>query len=83
MIAVNNLNFTYPGTQAPAVQDVSFEIQAGQILGFLGPNGAGKSTVQKLMIGLLPLSEGDIRYSNKPLSELGKAFFNQIGVSFE
>jgi fluoroquinolone transport system ATP-binding protein len=35
------------------------------------------------MIGLLPLSEGDIRYSNKPLSELGKAFFNQIGVSFE
>src|ERR1700736_6695599 len=41
-----------------AVNDVSFEVEKGEIFGFLGPNGSGKTTVIKMLTGLLPLSEG-------------------------
>ena len=37
----------------PAVQDVSFTLKPGEILGYVGPNGAGKSTTVKMIIGLL------------------------------
>ena len=43
-----------------AVDDVSFVIQPGEILGYVGPNGAGKSTTVKMIIGLLEPSEGRI-----------------------
>lgn len=43
-----------------AVNDISFEVKEGQILGFLGPNGAGKSTTMKMITGYLPPTEGDI-----------------------
>jgi ABC-type multidrug transport system ATPase subunit len=41
-----------------AVNDVSFQVQKGEIFGFLGPNGSGKTTVIKMLTGLLPLSGG-------------------------
>ena len=41
-----------------AVNDVSFQVQRGEIFGFLGPNGSGKTTVIKMLTGLLPLSGG-------------------------
>src|SRR5229473_423083 len=42
-----------------AVNDVSFQVQKGEIFGFLGPNGSGKTTVIKMLTGLLPLSGGN------------------------
>src|SRR5271154_1840559 len=42
-----------------AVNDVSFQVEKGEIFGFLGPNGSGKTTVIKMLTGLLPLSSGD------------------------
>ena len=42
-----------------AVNDVSFEIRAGEILGLIGPNGAGKSTTFNLLTGVLPLTRGE------------------------
>jgi fluoroquinolone transport system ATP-binding protein len=83
MICVEKLTFNYPRAAEPAVRDVSFEIESGQIFGFLGPSGAGKSTVQNIMIGLLPVQQGKVLYDNKSIAELGKGFFNRIGVSFE
>jgi ABC-type multidrug transport system ATPase subunit len=44
--------------QFTAVNDVSFQVQKGEIFGFLGPNGSGKTTVIKMLTGLLPLSGG-------------------------
>ena len=42
-----------------AVNDISFNIPSGEIVGFLGPNGAGKSTTMKILTGYIPASEGD------------------------
>jgi fluoroquinolone transport system ATP-binding protein len=83
MLEVDQLTFQYPGAEAPAVRDVSFRIETGQVFGFLGPSGAGKTTVQKIMTRLLPLQGGDVRYDDRPLRELGRSLFAEVGVSFE
>ena len=42
MIEVNGLDFAYPGAKKPAVSNLEFRVEDGEIFGFLGPNGAGK-----------------------------------------
>lgn len=83
MISVNNLTFCYPGADGHAVEDISFDVAPGTITGLLGPSGAGKSTIQKIMIKLLPMQLGEVRYDGRELRELGRDFFNRVGVSFE
>ena len=51
--------FKYYGEQA-ALNDVSFKINSGEIVGFLGPNGAGKSTMMKIITCFLPKSSGSV-----------------------
>jgi ABC-2 type transport system ATP-binding protein len=58
-IEVKNLTKFY-GEQA-AVQDVSFSIKKGEIVGFLGPNGAGKSTTMKIITGFIPSTSGEVK----------------------
>ena len=59
MIEVRGLTKRYgPFT---AVQDVSFEVGEGEVLGFIGPNGAGKTTTMRILTGFLPATEGDAR----------------------
>jgi ABC-2 type transport system ATP-binding protein len=65
LISVNNL-VRYYGDVC-AVNDISFELAAGDILGFLGPNGAGKSTTMQMLCGNLALSEGEIRINGVDL----------------
>jgi ABC-2 type transport system ATP-binding protein len=59
MIEVENLTKSYAGFRA--VQDISFHVKKGEIVGFLGPNGAGKSTTMKVLAGYLPPTDGRIR----------------------
>ena len=55
MIKVSHLTKMYgPHT---AVNDLSFEIKKGEIVGFLGPNGAGKSTTMKILTGFMPATD--------------------------
>jgi ABC-2 type transport system ATP-binding protein len=61
MLEVRNLTKLY--TRRPAVDDVSFIIRPGEILGYLGPNGSGKSTTVKMLTGLLEPSRGLIQYN--------------------
>ena len=58
MIRVSHLTKKY-GTST-AVDDISFEVPAGQIVGYLGPNGAGKSTTLKMLVGLVEPTAGDV-----------------------
>lgn len=59
MIHVSHLTKQYPGRTA--VNDVSFEVARGEIVGFLGPNGAGKSTTMRMLAGYLPATGGTLR----------------------
>ena len=58
MISAKNLTMIY-GTDHKAVDDVSFEIGKGEIVGFAGPNGAGKTTVIKMLTGILRPYSGE------------------------
>ncbi|HBW85784.1 MAG TPA: gliding motility-associated ABC transporter ATP-binding subunit GldA, partial [Crocinitomicaceae bacterium] len=62
-IEVINLS-KYYGEQA-AVNDISFSVNKGEIVGFLGPNGAGKSTTMKIMVGYIHASSGEVRINGQ------------------
>ena len=49
-----------------AVNDISFQTRAGQVVGLIGPNGAGKSTTFNLITGVLGLSGGAVRFRRRP-----------------
>ena len=83
MISVKDLSFTYVGGDAPAIHDLDFQIEPGEIFGFLGPSGAGKSTTQKILIGLLRDFEGQISVFDRPLTDWGQDYYQRVGVSFE
>ncbi len=53
-------NITKKFGQQKALDNISFEIKTGEIVGFLGPNGAGKSTMMKIINGFLPPTSGDV-----------------------
>ena len=83
MINVSNLTFAYTGTNKPAIRDISFSVQPGEIFGFLGPSGAGKSTTQKILFRLLQGFQGSVSVFDRDLREWGYEYFEQVGVSFE
>lgn len=77
MLVVNNLVKRY-GKQN-AVDDISFELQGGEVVGLLGPNGAGKSTTIKCIVGLLRKTSGEITIGGfDHLSVEAKRLFSYI-----
>lgn len=83
MIEVNNLHFTYTGAAEPALKNLNFKIERGQIFGFLGPSGAGKSTTQKILNGLLKGYQGYVAVMGRELKDWKSDYYERIGVSFE
>jgi len=64
-----------------AVDDLSFEIRSGEILGLIGPNGAGKSTMFNLISGALPLTRGAITFEGKPIAGLDAYAIARRGIA--
>ncbi len=83
VVDVDGLTFTYASGASPAVRDLSFRIDRGEIFGFLGPSGAGKSTTQKVLIGLLRGYGGAVSVLGRDLAAWGGDYYEEIGVSFE
>lgn len=77
MIEVKNLT-RYYGTFA-ALNDVSFSIREGEIIGLLGLNGAGKSTTLKILAGLITPSEGEFRFDGHDVTENPELVRSRIG----
>ena len=77
MLEVQHLFRSYRGI--PAVVDVSFRIEAGEIVGFLGPNGAGKSTTVKIITGMLRANEGKVLFEGRDMRDDMVAFRRVLG----
>ena len=77
MISVKNLSKFYDHFKA--VDNLSFDISPGNIVGFLGPNGAGKSTTMKMLTGFLPPSEGEIFIKERSIDSDAKVIQRDIG----
>ncbi len=65
-----------------AVNDISFDVPKGEILGFIGPNGAGKSTVIKMLTGILTPTSGRCTINGKNPTVNRKSYVKEIGVVF-
>lgn len=77
MIEVEHLSKIYGST--PAVQDVTFSVEPGEIVGFLGPNGAGKTTTMRILAGYLPATSGTARIAGYDVHENSLAVRQRIG----
>ena len=64
---IKNLNKSFGNKQA--VNNLSLNLEEGQILGMLGRNGAGKTTTIRMMLGLIPIDSGQILWKGKPFSK--------------
>jgi ABC-2 type transport system ATP-binding protein len=76
-VTVENLTKTY-GTQK-AVDDISFHVETGEILGFLGPNGAGKTTTMKIITAFMAPSAGDVKVGGISIYDDEEAIKKKIG----
>ena len=56
--------------QVQALQDVSFQVQAGETMGLVGGSGCGKSTLARIIAGLLPADSGRVLWQSEPLENL-------------
>ena len=76
-IQVQSLSYAYGRQQV--LQDVSFSIAEGTIVGLLGPNGAGKSTLMRLLTSYLPLQQGKVQVCGLQVGSAGKLLRQKIG----
>jgi ATP-binding cassette subfamily B protein len=72
-ITLEDVSFSYPGTERPVLSRVSMEIPAGSVLALVGENGAGKSTLVKLLCGLYQPTSGRILIDGQDLAGLDPA----------
>jgi len=77
MLEVRHLVKKY--NRIPAVDDVSFCIRPGEILGYVGPNGAGKSTTVKVLTGLIEPTEGEIFFEGRNVRQDWVGFQRRMG----
>ena len=64
-----------------AVNDLSFDVHAGEVVGLLGPNGSGKTTAMNLVSGALPLTAGEVRFDGRSISGLASHQIARLGVA--
>lgn len=69
-IEANNFSFTYPNANTPALENIHFKIETGEVLGIIGGTGAGKSTLLKLLMQFYDPTSGELLINNQSIEEL-------------
>jgi ATP-binding cassette, subfamily B, bacterial len=69
-LVADNVSFTYPESEQPAVDGVSLEIEAGEVVALVGENGSGKTTLAKMLAGLYRPERGSIRWDGVDLANV-------------
>lgn len=77
MIEVEHLSKIYGSNQG--IQDITFSVEPGEIMGFLGPNGAGKTTTMRILAGYLPATSGTARVAGYEVHNQSLAVRQRIG----
>src|ERR1700710_1658726 len=77
MLELRNVSKSYRGI--PAVEDVSFALKGGEVLGYLGPNGSGKSTTVKMVIGLIQPTKGKVFFAGRSIHDDLASYRRQLG----
>ena len=80
-VAVENVSFTYPGTDAPALNSVNLTVRAGQTVALVGPSGAGKTTLSNLVARFYDPSSGRVTLDGRDLRDYDvESFRSLLGV---
>ncbi|ELK41985.1 ABC transporter ATP-binding protein [Brevibacillus agri] len=79
LLEVQELSRDFGGVRA--VNQVNFQVREGEILALIGPNGAGKSTVLNMVSGVIPPSEGEIRFQGKPMTRVPGYEYAGLGIT--
>ncbi len=79
-LVTKNLRKVYRGR--PVVQDISIELNPGEIVGLLGPNGAGKTTTFYMVVGLTPPDRGQVFLGEEEITDLPMYMRAQRGISY-
>ena len=79
VVEISHLSKSFNGLLA--VNDVSFSIEEGEILGLLGPNGAGKTTLIQMLLGLITPTSGDIKILGLDLNKNREEILSQVNFS--
>lgn len=77
-IELIDVGFRYSDSEPWIVRNFNLTIEAGSSLALTGPSGCGKTTLVKLILGLLPVSEGEIRYGGVLLERLGNQAYRRV-----
>jgi ABC-2 type transport system ATP-binding protein len=83
IISVSHLTKTYKRSSVPAVNDISFDVQPGELFAFLGPNGAGKTTTISILTTILSKTSGTITIAGHDLDRDPTAVRREIGIIFQ
>ncbi|GAA1160747.1 ABC transporter ATP-binding protein [Ornithinicoccus hortensis] len=78
-LRLDRVTFSYPGSEVPAVREVSLELPFGQTLALVGASGSGKSTLVDIILGLLEPSEGRVLVGETPLEEVLLGWRSKVG----
>jgi ABC-2 type transport system ATP-binding protein len=83
VLSVKNLRKKYDKKASScAVDDISFDLKEGEILGLLGPNGSGKTTTIQMLLGTLAVTSGSIFYFGKDFFQNRSATLHKFGIAF-
>jgi ABC-2 type transport system ATP-binding protein len=83
IITVEHLTKRYKKSATPAVDDISFDVGAGELFAFLGPNGAGKTTTISILTTTLAKTSGTVVIDGRDLDRDAKAVRRSIGIIFQ
>ena len=76
-IVAEDITFSYPGTDKPALDHVSFRVRAGETIAIVGNNGSGKTTLSKILLGIYTPKSGSVKIGDVDIGEISS---KSVGV---
>ncbi len=79
-IEVRNVSFRYSASEPWILKNVNLKVAKGESLAIVGPSGGGKTTLMKLMLGLMPPTEGEVLFRGQSIAQLGATYRQAVGA---